>query len=494
MEHNDKQSADAHSENARSVSRSASENEHSLNSDLIRGNIDTIILRCLHRGEMYGLEICNLIKDASGGTYILKQPTLYSSLKRLEARKMISSFWRDSAIGGRRHYYKLTELGLKSFTEKKVGWHAAKDVIDTLVDGTKRKKTDERSADYSESAKVFETPEAVKPVYDSAHSAQQQGGISEILPYNPFAASDDYLTLPVGISEISNKMKSADLAALNETAGMASIVEITRTPEETQILQNYILNSAQTQTKNFPADKDFQQQVLITTAPQEAALEQTKQSTIFAKYLAPGDCAVLNANRESTVQAKAAKIAQYDVKIEPFIKHYDGSFGEAFTAGKKNAENKFFTVFKKTPENNTGLILVNKLQFFAALIVSALTSLVIIIFNLSLTVELTKAEKGLFTVAYLLVGLYFLTYLLIYAFQPKQKENFEFTVKEHIFRLMLSVVLIVVGICVNILVGLTFVNLSDYLVFMVVPSVLFAAIFFEGIVQALLCRNRFFSA
>jgi len=72
-------------------------------SDLIRGNVDTIILKCLNVSEMYGLEIINYIRNASSDTYILKQPTLYSALKRLEAKKYITSYWQDSAIGGRRH-------------------------------------------------------------------------------------------------------------------------------------------------------------------------------------------------------------------------------------------------------------------------------------------------------------------------------------------------------------------------------------------------------
>ena len=121
-----------------------------LDSDLIRGNVDTIILKCLGTGELYGLEICNVVKEASGGSFVLKQPTLYSALKRLEKQKLITGYWKDSAIGGRRHYYKLTELGQKSLDDKKVDWLVSKHVIDNLVFDQKLKENQEQEVNEKE--------------------------------------------------------------------------------------------------------------------------------------------------------------------------------------------------------------------------------------------------------------------------------------------------------------------------------------------------------
>ena len=74
-----------------------------IDSDLIRGNIDTIILKTMLDGDKYGLDIIKEVESRSNGTYELKQPTLYSCLKRLENQQLISSYWLDSDIGGRRH-------------------------------------------------------------------------------------------------------------------------------------------------------------------------------------------------------------------------------------------------------------------------------------------------------------------------------------------------------------------------------------------------------
>lgn len=83
----------------------------SISSDLIRGHINTIILRTLYDGDKYGYEIINEIEEKSKGQYTLKQPTLYSALKRLETQDFVTSYWGGVSNGGRRKYFQLTEKG-----------------------------------------------------------------------------------------------------------------------------------------------------------------------------------------------------------------------------------------------------------------------------------------------------------------------------------------------------------------------------------------------
>ena len=104
-----------------------------INSDLIRGNIDTIILKTMQDGDMYGLDIIREVESKSNGTYELKQPTLYSCLKRLENKEYISSYWLDSEIGGKRHYYKLTDKGREVIQAKQDEWSKSKLLIDNLL-------------------------------------------------------------------------------------------------------------------------------------------------------------------------------------------------------------------------------------------------------------------------------------------------------------------------------------------------------------------------
>ncbi len=70
-----------------------------------------IILLELSDGAKYGIELTKSIETKSNGKVVIKQPTLYTILKKLEKSKFISSYWEDSEIGGKRHYYKLTQYG-----------------------------------------------------------------------------------------------------------------------------------------------------------------------------------------------------------------------------------------------------------------------------------------------------------------------------------------------------------------------------------------------
>lgn len=108
--------------------------ESSISRELIRGNIDTIILRVLCEADNYGYEIIKSISKISNGKYELKEPSLYTSLKRLESQKLIESYWGDESQGGRRKYYKVTTAGLETYKHNLAAWKKAKILIDQLIE------------------------------------------------------------------------------------------------------------------------------------------------------------------------------------------------------------------------------------------------------------------------------------------------------------------------------------------------------------------------
>lgn len=125
---------------------SKNEEASSISSDLIRGHINTIILRALYERDKYGYEIMNDIEQKSHGQYSLKQPTLYSALKRLETQGYIKAYWKTDEVssGGRRKYFTLTESG-KEITEKNLAeWEYSRTIIDSLIS--------DRSFDFSQPA------------------------------------------------------------------------------------------------------------------------------------------------------------------------------------------------------------------------------------------------------------------------------------------------------------------------------------------------------
>lgn len=78
-----------------------------------RGQLNNVILSTMFESDKYGYEIIEDILTRSNNKIEIKQPSLYSALKRLESAKMLTSYWKNSEIGGDRHYYSITDIGKK---------------------------------------------------------------------------------------------------------------------------------------------------------------------------------------------------------------------------------------------------------------------------------------------------------------------------------------------------------------------------------------------
>ena len=102
--------------------------------DLLRGHTDTIVLGVLRGGERYGFEIYKSIRDAAGGSYEIKEATLYATYRRLEKDGLAESYWGDETQGGRRKYYRITDAGRAVYAGNVKAWVATRAIIDTLLD------------------------------------------------------------------------------------------------------------------------------------------------------------------------------------------------------------------------------------------------------------------------------------------------------------------------------------------------------------------------
>lgn len=184
------------------------EKNNSIDSDLIRGHIDTIILKVLKTGDRYGYEIIDDVQTKSMGAYELKQPTLYSCLKRLEGQGLISSYWTDSDIGGKRHYYKLTEKGQEVLTKNQEEWLKSKSIIENLIYETVP-STPVTLPAVEETRPVVVGPivtesvatepvEAQNPIQEAEEAtakanerAEERAEIMEVVPFTPIETDDN---------------------------------------------------------------------------------------------------------------------------------------------------------------------------------------------------------------------------------------------------------------------------------------------------------------
>jgi PadR family transcriptional regulator, regulatory protein PadR len=91
-----------------------------MDSNLLRGSLDLILLAILEDSPKYGLEIISEAKLRTDGYFEFKEGSLYPALHRLEQAKLLKAEFAPSDAGGpRRKYYRLTDKGHKELTNKR---------------------------------------------------------------------------------------------------------------------------------------------------------------------------------------------------------------------------------------------------------------------------------------------------------------------------------------------------------------------------------------
>jgi PadR family transcriptional regulator PadR len=106
-----------------------------ISADAIRGYVDIMVLSLLRQGPSYAYELAQRIAAISGDEYAVKQTTLYSAVKRLEAQGLVVSFAGRSPSGKPRTYYRTTPAGLDHLEMKVAEWRSTRTVIDRFIEG-----------------------------------------------------------------------------------------------------------------------------------------------------------------------------------------------------------------------------------------------------------------------------------------------------------------------------------------------------------------------
>ncbi len=92
-----------------------------MDSRLLWGTVDTLILELVSSGPTYGYEIAHSILSKSGGSFEITEGSLYPALHRLERQKLLTAFWKE-ADGRDRKYYKLTPAGRAALAARRKDW------------------------------------------------------------------------------------------------------------------------------------------------------------------------------------------------------------------------------------------------------------------------------------------------------------------------------------------------------------------------------------
>jgi PadR family transcriptional regulator, regulatory protein PadR len=110
------------------------EGEAMINSDIIRGHLDAIILRLIYEKDRYGYEISKEISQRTQDRFQIKEATLYAVFQRLEKRGLICSYDGDVSLGGKRRYYTIMPRGKTVLLEEMEQWKEVKEIIGIFME------------------------------------------------------------------------------------------------------------------------------------------------------------------------------------------------------------------------------------------------------------------------------------------------------------------------------------------------------------------------
>jgi len=96
--------------------------ESPLQSEMLQGTLDMLVLQTLLLGPAHGHTIAFAIERGSEDVLQVEHGSLYPALHRLESRGWIASFWGTSDNNRKAKYYRLTPIGRKQLIAQSTRW------------------------------------------------------------------------------------------------------------------------------------------------------------------------------------------------------------------------------------------------------------------------------------------------------------------------------------------------------------------------------------
>jgi len=90
--------------------------------ELLKGTLDTLILKTLSRGPNHGYGIARWLRESSADAFQVEEGALYPALRRLEKRGLLASGWDVTETGREAKFYRLTEEGRAELDAALANW------------------------------------------------------------------------------------------------------------------------------------------------------------------------------------------------------------------------------------------------------------------------------------------------------------------------------------------------------------------------------------
>jgi PadR family transcriptional regulator, regulatory protein PadR len=108
--------------------------ESPLETEMLQGTLDMLVLQTLVLGAAHGHTIAHAIERGSEEVLQIEHGSLYPALHRLEDRGWIASFWGTSENNRKAKYYRLTPTGRKQLATQTTRWEQIVRAIGRILD------------------------------------------------------------------------------------------------------------------------------------------------------------------------------------------------------------------------------------------------------------------------------------------------------------------------------------------------------------------------
>jgi PadR family transcriptional regulator PadR len=93
-----------------------------MNTDVIQGTLDMLILKTLSLQPMHGFVIARRVEQISKGVFKVNPGSLLTALQRLERAGWLDAEWRQTENSRRAKFYALTRAGKKQLDAETADW------------------------------------------------------------------------------------------------------------------------------------------------------------------------------------------------------------------------------------------------------------------------------------------------------------------------------------------------------------------------------------
>lgn len=424
------------------------------------------ILKALESGEKYGYEIIDAINKISRNELSIKQATLYTNLKKLEQKKLISSYWKDSEIGGKRHYYYITENGLTYLKDSNYNFSTFKEIMQDGLDDDSIQVIDIKDINNKKESKAFWNENQ----FLTNNIKKDENSTTFIdIPKDENQTSQKNEPQKTIVEDLQNKSDARILGQDEVISTSYAAISMENRPYEnveTDIDYKSILGELYSNKENIKKEKQsqniVQEDIVVPNIQQQEVVEEDSEPIKEDENERKVDTAI-------NIKTTAHDFSNYKIKVKQHNKLYNVDI----------SSNEYLKS--------------SKLNLFLSIISFGIFSLFLLIAGLIIDENVIDNSTTVLLTSFGVSAIFPIIMLGLYFINPDRKIKNDFNFKNLFTIIMLTCsVLLVFIIAICLLCGMTNMNQDKYLFVWLLPLLLsFTAILYP-ITKVLLIKSKKF--